>query len=155
MIPNFLQHETCEQHMKLANSPNRSWHSYESSPSLRVPDNVIHKPSLDGQAMSKKWSGWQELNLRGHVPKTCGWPLPYTRIKGEGLAALSCLPLHADHLAQRVHHVHQIALRFHHCINGLVRHRCFVDNVRILTALDARRCLGVIVQCETTLGFCT
>ena len=26
-----------------------------------------------------KWSGWQELNLRGHVPKTCGWPLPYTR----------------------------------------------------------------------------
>src|SRR6266404_3221280 len=28
----------------------------------------------------KKWSGWQELNLRGHVPKTCGWPLPYTRI---------------------------------------------------------------------------
>src|SRR5216684_7100709 len=66
--------------MKLANFPNRSWHSYESSPSLRVPDNVIHKPSLDGQAMSKKWSGWQELNLRGHVPKTCGWPLPYTRI---------------------------------------------------------------------------
>src|SRR6202166_3713737 len=80
MIPNFLQHETCEQHMKLANFPNRSWHSYESSPSLRVPDNVIHKPSLDGQAISKKWSGWQELNLRGHVPKTCGWPLPYTRI---------------------------------------------------------------------------
>ena len=29
---------------------------------------------------SKEWSGWQELNLRGHVPKTCGWPLPYTRI---------------------------------------------------------------------------
>ena len=28
----------------------------------------------------QKWSGWQELNLRGHVPKTCGWPLPYTRI---------------------------------------------------------------------------
>src|ERR1700726_2906424 len=28
----------------------------------------------------KNWSGWQELNLRGHVPKTCGWPLPYTRI---------------------------------------------------------------------------
>lgn len=28
----------------------------------------------------EEWSGWQELNLRGHVPKTCGWPLPYTRI---------------------------------------------------------------------------
>src|SRR6476646_5649247 len=26
-----------------------------------------------------KWSGWQELNLRGHAPKACGWPLPYTR----------------------------------------------------------------------------
>ena len=25
------------------------------------------------------WSGWQELNLRGHAPKACGWPLPYTR----------------------------------------------------------------------------
>src|SRR5215469_12466867 len=28
---------------------------------------------------TESWSGWQELNLRGHVPKTCGWPLPYTR----------------------------------------------------------------------------
>ena len=28
----------------------------------------------------RNWSGWQELNLRGHVPKTCGWPLPYTRM---------------------------------------------------------------------------
>ena len=35
-----------------------------------------HKPAN----ARKKWSGWQELNLRGHVPKTCGWPLPYTRI---------------------------------------------------------------------------
>ena len=25
------------------------------------------------------------MNLRGHVPKTCGWPLPYTRIVKEGL----------------------------------------------------------------------
>src|SRR5438552_16279218 len=88
-------------------------------------------------AMQKKWSGCQELNLRGHVPKTCGWPLPYTRISREGLAALSCLPLHADHLAQRVHHVYQITLRFHPRINGLVRHRRLVDDVRILTALYA------------------
>src|SRR5438874_12718202 len=84
-----------------------------------------------------RWSGWQELNLRGHVPKTCGWPLPYTRIMGEGLAALSCLPLHADHLAQRVHHVYQIALRFHYGVDGLVRHWRFVDNVRVLTTLNA------------------
>src|SRR5579872_1628016 len=105
--------------------------------------------------LKKNWSGWQELNLRGHVPKTCGWPLPYTRISlsklGEGVAALSCLALHADHLAQRVNHVHQIALRFHHGVDGLVRHRRFVDNVRILTTLDARSCLGVIVQGETAL----
>jgi hypothetical protein len=37
--------------------------------------------------------------------KTCGWPLTYTRIMGEGFAALSCLPLHADHLAQRVDYI--------------------------------------------------
>src|SRR3954471_19659485 len=42
--------------------------------------------------LSTNWSGWQELNLRGHVPRTCGWPLPYTRMLGEGLAALSDLP---------------------------------------------------------------
>src|SRR5258708_15179540 len=79
--------------------------------------------------------------------------IPYTRIMGEGLSALSVLSLYADHLAQRVNHVHQIALRFHHRVNGLVRHRRFVDNVRILTALDARSCLGVIVQGEAALGF--
>ena len=79
------------------------------------------------------------MNLREHVPKTCGWPLPYTRIMREGLSALSQLPLHADNLAQRVHHVDQIALRFHHRVDGLVRHRRLVDDVRILTALDAGR----------------
>src|SRR6266851_5051207 len=131
--------------MKLANFPNRSWHSYESSPSLRVPDNVIHKPSLDGQAMSKKWSGWQELNLRGHVPKTCGWPLPYTRIVGKGFSALPRLPFHANDLAQRVHHVHQITLRFHHRVDRLVCHRCFVDDVRVLTTFHACCCLRMVV----------
>src|SRR5258708_4605845 len=124
----------------------------------------VYKPFVSSYATiapqfskrQKKWSGWQELNLRGHVPKTCGWPLPYTRIVREGLSTLSlCLALHADHLAQRVHHIHQIALRFHHCINGLVRHRCFVDDVRVLAALDASRCLGVVVQREAALGFGT
>ena len=38
------------------------------------------------------------------------------------------LALHADHLAQRVHYIHQIALRFHHCVDGLVRHRSFIDD---------------------------
>src|SRR5713226_6331963 len=100
----------------------------------------------------KIWSGWQELNLRGHVPKTCGWPLPYTRIVREGFSALSCLPLYADHLAQRVYHVHQVALRFHHCVNRLVCHRSFIDDVRVLTALDACSCLGVVIQREAALG---
>src|SRR5579864_9379774 len=100
---------------------------------------------------TKEWSGWQELNLRGHAPKAWGWPLPYTRIVGEGLSALPCLPLHADHLATSVHDVHQIALRFHHGVDGLVRHRGFVDDVRVLTALDAGCCLRVVIQCEAAL----
>jgi hypothetical protein len=36
-----------------------------------------------------KGSGWQELNLREHVLKTCGWPLSYTRTVGEDFLALS------------------------------------------------------------------
>src|SRR5689334_20096362 len=65
------------------------------------------------------------------------------------------LPLHAHHLTQRVHHVHQIALRFHHGVDGLVRHWSFVDDIRVLTALDAGSCLGVIVQREAALRFRT
>src|SRR5947207_15479897 len=98
-----------------------------------------------------RWSGWQELNLREHVPKTCGWPLPYTRIMGEGLSALSCLSLHANHLAQRVYHVYQIALRFHHRVDGLVCHRRLVDHVRVIAAFDARRRYGVVLQSEPAL----
>src|SRR5208337_1905623 len=69
--------------------------------------------------------------------------------------ALSCLALHAYHLAQRVYHVHQIALRFHYRVDGLVRHWRFVDNVRVLTALNACSRLGVVVQGEPALGFGT
>ena len=36
-------------------------------------------PTLLPRHTSENWSGWQELNLRGHAPKACGWPLPYTR----------------------------------------------------------------------------
>src|SRR5579872_228322 len=57
-------------------------------------------------------------------------------LKREGRAALSCLALHAHHLAQRVNHVDQIALRFHHRVNRLVRHRSFVDDVGVFAALD-------------------
>src|SRR5271170_1581723 len=79
---------------------------------------------------------------------------------GEGLAALplpgpSLLALHADDLAQRVYHVDQIALRFHHGVDGLVRHRRFVDDVHILAALYAGCCLGMVVQGEAALRFVT
>src|SRR5262249_38248678 len=60
-------------------------------------------------------------------------------------------PLYTYNLAQRVHHVHQIALRFHHSVNRLVRHRSFVNDIRVLTALDAGGCLVVIVQREAAL----
>src|SRR4051812_18555951 len=102
--------------------------------------------------MKRKWSGWQELNLRGHVPKTCGWPLPYTRMfRREPFSSLSRLAFHAHDLAQRVYHVHQVALRFHHGVDGLIRHRRFVDDIRILTALDAGCGLGMVIQRETAL----
>ncbi len=54
-----------------------------------------------------------------------------------------------------MYHVYQVTLRFHHRVNGLVRHRRLVDDVRVLTALDARRCFGVIVQRKAALRFCT
>ena len=79
-------------------------------------------------------------------PRHVGGRYPTPGSVREGFAALSCLPLHADHLAQRVHDVDQIALRFHHGVDGLVRHRSFVDDVRVLTALNAGRRLGVVVQ---------
>ena len=61
-------------------------------------------------------------------------------------------PLHANHLAQRVHHIHQVLLRFHHGVARLVCHRSFVDDVRVLTAFDARGCLVVIGNREAPLG---
>src|SRR5260370_12531939 len=88
-------------------------------------------------------------------PRHGGARYPPPRLNGEGLSALSRLPFDTHDLTQRVYHVHQIALRLHHGVDGLVSHRCFVDNVRILTALDARRCLGVVIQREPALCFGT
>src|SRR4029077_18116330 len=62
-----------------------------------------------------------------------------------------CSALHAYHLSQRVHNVHQVALRLHHGVDALVRHRRFVNDIRILTALDPRRRLGVVIQGEAAL----
>src|SRR5215470_8278332 len=65
------------------------------------------------------------------------------------------LPLHTHHLPQRVHNVHQIALRLHDRINRLVRHRRLIDHIRVLSALDASRRLHMILHCEPTLGLRT
>jgi hypothetical protein len=54
-----------------------------------------------------------------------------------------------------MYRVHQIALRFHQRVDGLVRHRRFVDHVRVLTELDAGRCFGMVVQGEAALGLGT
>src|SRR5205823_5048966 len=65
------------------------------------------------------------------------------------------LSLYADDLAQCVYHVHQIALRFHHGVDGLVCHRRFVDDIRVLAALDTGCCLRVVIQGESALGLRT
>ena len=75
-------------------------------------------------------------------PRHVGGRYPTPGSDERAFQTLSCSALHAHHLAQRVYHVHQVALRFHHGVNGLVRHRRFIDDVRILTALDARSCLA-------------
>ena len=59
------------------------------APAFRGYEPLVLSYATTAPQLLKNWSGWQELNLRGHVPKTCGWPLPYTRIMGEGLLALS------------------------------------------------------------------
>jgi hypothetical protein len=70
---------------------------------------------------------------------------------GRGLFSPLGLPLHADDPAQRVHYVYQIALRFHHGVDGLVRHRGFIDDIGILTTLEAGGRLHVIFNREATL----
>src|SRR6266849_8390972 len=55
-------------------------------------------------------------------PRHVGGRYPTPGFTGEGLSALSRLPFDTHDLTQRVHHVHQIALRLHHCIDGLVGH---------------------------------
>src|SRR5690606_25115077 len=63
--------------------------------------------------------------------RRCGWP-------GEppGASLPWPSPLHAHHLAERVHDVHQIALRGHHRVDVLVRHGRLVDHVAVLATLD-------------------
>src|SRR6266481_4065539 len=88
-------------------------------------------------------------------PRHVGGRYPTPGFNGEGLSALSRLPFDTHDLTQRVHHVYQVALRLHHCVDGLVGHRRFVDDIRVLAALHARSCLGVVVERESTLGLRT
>ena len=69
-------------------------------------------------------------------PRHVGGRYPTPGFNGEDLSALSRLPFDTHDLTQRVHHVDQIALRFHYSVNRLVRHRSFVDDVRVLIAFD-------------------
>src|SRR5215831_16064470 len=89
------------------------------------------------------------------LPRHVGGRYPTPGLFGESLSALSGLALHAHNLAECVYHIHQIALRFHHSVDRLVRHRRFVDDVRVLTALDAGGCLRMVVEREAALRFRT
>src|SRR5580658_4684483 len=57
-----------------------TWSPYKVTPYATARPQVLSYATPLQIAKVRKCSGWQELNLRGHVPKTCGWPLPYTRI---------------------------------------------------------------------------
>src|SRR5260370_24333834 len=88
-------------------------------------------------------------------PRHVGGRYPTPGFNGEGVPALSRLPFDTHDLTQRMTPVRQIALRFHHGVDGLVSHRRFVDNVRILTTLDTGGCFSMIIQREATLRFRT
>src|SRR6187402_1104741 len=53
--------------------------------------------------------------------------------------------LHAHYLAQGMDDLHEILLRRHHCLDGLVSRRRLVDHVLVLAALYMRRCLEVVL----------
>lgn len=55
-------------------------------------------------------------------------------IAGYDARGLTCLPLHADHLLQRVQDFRQIALIGHHVINILVGSRDLIDHALVLPA---------------------
>jgi hypothetical protein len=71
-------------------------------------------------------------------PRHVGGRYPTPGSEQRALQPSPRLSLHADDLTQPVHHVHQIALRFHHRVDRLVRHRRLVDSLRVVAALDAR-----------------
>src|SRR5580700_11526326 len=52
-----------------------TWSPYKVTPYATARPQVLSYATPLQIAKVRKCSGWQELNLRGHVPKTCGWPL--------------------------------------------------------------------------------
>ncbi len=55
-------------------------------------------------------------------------------------------PLDAHHLPQRMHDLHQVALRRHHRVDVLVRGGRLVDHARVLAAFDVRGGLAMLLQ---------
>src|SRR6266542_3085076 len=77
------------------------------------------------------------------------WPPPSPRDPSTVSIASS---LHAHDLPQRVHDLHEVLLRLHDGVDGLVGSRRLIDDVGVLAAFHARRRLRVVVEAEPALG---
>ncbi len=63
------------------------------------------------------------------------------------------LPFHADHLFERVHHIHQIALCRHHGINVFVSSGSLVNHVFVFAAFHTLGGRAVIGKRYAAFGF--
>src|SRR3990172_8981516 len=77
------------------------------------------------------------------------WP---TAGDGAGKVATLPLPLHADHLPERVDDLDEVLLGLHHGVDILVGAGRLVDHVLVLPALDPLRGLDVVGDGEPLLG---
>src|SRR5215471_2483118 len=83
------------------------------------------------------------------APVTCGGSVRRLRLWIHRWSTR--LPLDANDLTQRMDDFHEVTLRLHDCVDGLVRARRLVDHVGILAALDARRRPLVVRERERPL----
>src|SRR5262245_21634153 len=60
----------------------------------------------------------QELNLRGHAPKACGWLLPYTRTRG---ASITRLALNARRKLSKLSHPVPVQTLVEFCDQSSIR----------------------------------
>src|SRR5262249_32321514 len=87
----------------------------------------------------RRWAR-QDVSMKKGAPARadaprCNWPSP----------------LDTHHLLQRVHDLHEIALRFHHGVDVLVGRGRLVDDVLVLAAFDAFRGGAVVGEGEAAL----